>query len=292
MSVRSMTGFGAASREAPGITVRAEVKSVNNRGLSVTVRCPAFAEPHSAAFEAVVRRHAVRGTVNVSLTIGRTRGAAPVRIAREVVADYAEQTAAVARETGLGAPSLAEILRLPGALEEAPARGLGDDEAAIAAAAVDQACTELVAMRDREGAALEGELRGIVAQIAEFASRVESRSPAAVLAQRDRLRERVSQLLASGQTVPEDLVAREIALLADRTDVAEEVARLRSHIAQWNAALDEGGPVGRRLDFLTQEFGRETNTIGSKCQDAEIARLVVEAKVAVERLREQAANLE
>ena len=92
--------------------------------------------------------------------------------------------------------------------------------------------------------------------------------------------------------IPDDLIAREIAVLADRTDVAEEVARLRSHVIQWREALDQGGAVGRRLDFLTQELGREANTVGSKCQDAETTRIVVEMKVAVERLKEQAANLE
>jgi uncharacterized protein (TIGR00255 family) len=292
MTVRSMTGFGAASREATGLSVRAEAKSVNNRGLSVNVRGPSALDAHAAAFEAVVKRHVVRGTVSVSLSIGRTRGAAPSRIARAVLVDYADQASAIAEELGLDPPSLGDLMRLPGVLEDAPAVAYADDEVTLVASAIDAACAEMVAMREREGATLEAELRSFADQIERFAGTVEARCPAAVAAQRDRLRERLAEILAPGQDVPEETVAREIAVLADRTDVAEEVQRLRSHVAQWRDALTQGGPVGRRLDFLAQELGRETNTIGSKAQDAEITRTVVDMKVVVERLKEQAANLE
>lgn len=292
MSVRSMTGFGAASREVGGSAVRVEVRSVNNRGLSVSVRAPSLLDAHTAALEAAVKRHAARGTVSVAVSLSRTRSAAPSRIARAVVADYAAQAVAAATDLALAPPTLGDLLRLPGALEDAPATEIFADELALVVATVDAALAEMIAMRDREGAALDAELRTLLDQLEAAAGRVETLTPAAVATQRDRLRERLAQLLAPGQGVPEELIAREVAVLADRSDVAEEVARLRSHVAQTREALTQGGPVGRRLDFLGQEFGRETNTIGSKCQDTEITRLVVEMKVVVERLKEQAANLE
>jgi uncharacterized protein (TIGR00255 family) len=292
MTVRSMTGFGAASREADGLSVRAEARSVNQRGLVVSLRAPAWVEARSAAIETAVKKRCARGTVTVALSVQRKRAAAPSRIARDVILDYAEQAGSICEELGLSQPAFGDLLRLPGALEDAPQAEPTEAELTLLVDAADAAVAEMVAMREREGTALEAELRALVGQLESAAARVEERSPAAVAAQNAKLKERLAQLLAPGQAVPEELVAREIAVLADRTDVAEEVARLRSHVAQWREALDQGGPVGRRLDFLTQELGRETNTIGSKCQDAEITRLVVEMKVAVERLKEQAANLE
>lgn len=291
--VRSMTGFGAAARETPALAVRAEAKSVNNRGLSVTVRGPAWVETAAAgAIEAAVKRHATRGTVSVHVQVTRRRDAAPARVVREVFADYAAQIAAAMQGTACAAPSAGDILRLPGVVEEAVPTALGADEAAVVVEAVEAALVAMVEMRDREGASLVAELRGLLDQMERGALAVETRAPAAVGAARDRLRERVAQLLAPAQTLPEEIVAREVAVLADKSDVAEEVARLRSHVAQTREMLASGGAVGRRLDFLAQEFGREVNTIGSKSQDTEIANLVVDMKVAVERLKEQAANLE
>lgn len=291
-TVRSMTGFGAAARDASGLAVRVEARSVNNRGLTVSVRAPSWLDGQASAIEACVKRVCTRGTVTIGISVHRARNAAPSRIAAAVVEDYAEQASVIAEELGMHPPTLGDLLRLPGALEDAPAADATDAETAAVLEAVDAALTAMAAMREREGAALAAELRALVGQLEDAAGRVEARAPAAVLAQRDKLRERLNRLLAPGQTVPEELLAREIAVLADRTDVAEEVARLRSHVAQWREALDQGGAVGRRLDFLTQELGREANTVGSKCQDAETTRIVVEMKVAVERLKEQAANLE
>lgn len=292
MPVRSMTGFGSASREAAGVTVRAEVRSVNHRSLALSVRGPAALDAIAPAVEAAVRRALDRGSVNVSVALTRVRAAAPQRIVPAVLADYARQVTDAARELDLGAPSLGDLLRLPGVLEDPPPTALGDAESATVVGAVEAAVAEVVTMREREGAALAAELRALLDQVEAAGAAIERRAPGAVETARTRLRERIAELLSPGQAVPEEIVAREIAVLADRSDVAEELARLRSHVTQVREALDAGGAVGRRLDFLAQELGREVNTIGSKSQDAEIARRVVEAKLAVERLKEQAANLE
>lgn len=289
-----MTGFGAASREADGLAVRAEVRSVNHRGLAVSLRVPASLDAHTAALEAPVRTRLTRGSVSVSLHADRRRASAPARLQRSVIEDYLRQADAIAEaiEVPVEPPTFGDVLRLPGVFEDAPAQAPTEAEVALLAAAVDAACDALVGMREREGAALAAELGALVDEIEACAARVAERVPAAVAAQHQRLRERLAQILAPGQAVPEELVAREIAVLADRTDVAEEVSRLRSHAAQVREALAAGGPVGRRLDFLAQELAREANTTGSKCQDAEIARIVVDLKVLVERFKEQAANVE
>lgn len=292
MTVRSMTGFGAASRETGGLVARVEARTVNQRALAVSVRGPSVLDAISGEVEALVKRRIQRGTVTVGVSLARTRSAAPQRIASAVLADYARQAKDAAKDLGLPEPSLGDLLRLPGVLEEPEVPALSPEDRAAVLDAVDAAIAEVVTMREREGAALEAEIRGLLDALERTASQVESLVPRAVETARSRLRERLAELLAPGQGVPEEIVAREIAVLADRADVAEEVARLRSHVAQAREALAAGDAVGRRLDFLAQEFGRETNTIGSKSQDAAIGALVVEAKLAVERLKEQAANLE
>ena len=144
MTARSMTGFGAASREAAGFSVRVEIRSVNNRGLNVNVRAPSLLDAHTAAVEAAVRRHVARGTVSVSISLSRARTAAPSWIARAVVADYAAQALSTAADLQLVPPTLGDLLRLPGALEEAPAAEISADELALVLGTVDDAAAEVV----------------------------------------------------------------------------------------------------------------------------------------------------
>jgi uncharacterized protein (TIGR00255 family) len=284
-----MTGFGAARRESSGAVAQVEVRSVNNRGLSVSVRAPSAFDARAQELEALVRARLQRGTVNASVSIRARRDSAPSRINAAVVEDYMRQLAQASLPTS--ADVVGHVLRLPGAVEDAPPDALDDEDFAAAKDALDAALAALVEMREREGAALATELAAGAADVERLAAVVAARAPEAVQAAQERLKERLAALLADAE-VPEELLAREIAVLADKTDVAEEVARLASHVAQWRAALAEGGPIGRRLDFLAQELGRESNTIGSKSQDVEIARAVVDMKVAIERLKEQAANVE
>jgi uncharacterized protein (TIGR00255 family) len=284
-----MTGFGAARREAADVVAQVEVRSVNNRHLAVSLRAPAAFDARQQELEGVVRARLARGSVNVTIGVRARREAAPSRINAAVVEDYARQLASAGLPTSPDV--IAQVLRLPGVLEDAPQDAFGDAEVDLARDALGAAVAALVEMREREGSALATELAAGAAEVERLAAVVAARAPEAVKAAHERLKERLAALLGDA-TVPAELVAREIAVLADRTDVAEEVARLGSHVAQWRAALSEGGPIGRRLDFLAQEMGREANTIGSKSQDETIARAVVDLKVAIERLKEQAANVE
>ena len=291
--VRSMTGFGRSAVARDGVDVRVEARSVNARHLKVTTRGPALLDAHQAALETLVRERVERGTVTLSIGLTRARGAAPASIDGAVLADYARQARDAARHAGLEVtePSLDTLLRLPGVLGEPTEAALDDAEQAVLRDALAGALDALLEMRRREGEELRGVLVAGAQRIEQLAGRIEARVPVALDEHRTRLRERLTALL-DGVDVPEETVAREAAVLSERTDVAEELDRLRSHAAQWRDALVAGGAVGRRLDFLAQELGREANTIGSKTGDAEIRDAVIELKLEIDRLKEQAANVE
>jgi uncharacterized protein (TIGR00255 family) len=284
-----MTGFGAAEAAHEGLRVRVETRTVNNRGLKITTRAPSVADAYAHKIDEVVRAVIERGTVWVNVALQREATGAPGRIVPEVLADYARQFKAAAADRD---PPYDALLRLPGVVEQENESALADDEVETILGAVRSALGALVIMREREGAATSDDLRGHVERLTALAETVETRVPQAVREHQERLRERVTELLDGAGEVPPEILAREVAVLADKADVAEEVARLRSHADQTRAALTKGGPVGRRLDFLAQEMGREANTIGSKSSDALLGEAVVELKLVVERVKEQAANLE
>lgn len=291
--VLSMTGFGRAEGEADGLTVRVEVRTVNARHLKVTCRAPNELDARLHEVEALVREHVARGTVALSVSLRRGRAAAPSRIDGAVLADYAEQARAAAAAAGLsGEPSVDGLLRLPGVLSEPEQPTLRDADWDLVAATIRRALTELVAMRRTEGATLLGVLAGGADAIERLSGFVRTRVPTALEEHRQRLRVRLDALLESVGGVPDEVLAREAAVLSERTDVAEELERLDSHVSQWREALALGGQVGRRLEFLSQELGREANTIGSKSADAAIRDAVIDLKLEIDRLKEQAANLE
>lgn len=291
--VLSMTGFGRADREDGDLHVRVEARSVNARHLKVSCRAPAELDPRLHEIEGLVKDRVARGTVTLSISLRRRQTAAPARIDAAVLADYAEQARTAAAGAGLVAePSVEALLRLPGVLTEPDAADLDDDGWQVVAGAVSDALDALVAMRRQEGAATEAVLRAGADAIERLADFVRTRVPAALDEHRQRLRDRLDALLDGVGGVPDELVAREAAVLSERTDVAEELDRLGSHLTQWREALSVGGPVGRRLEFLTQELGREANTIGSKSADTVIRDAVIDLKLEIDRLKEQAANVE
>lgn len=297
-TLRSMTGFGAARREVDlagqRLGVSVEVRSVNHRYLQIKVRAPAELPDLEAAVEALCRERLERGAVQVSVRLELPAAGHSPSIDWVVLERYRALASEAAERLGI-APELDldDWLSLPGVLRATapaldPAQSL---ELCLAAARA--ALDELVAMREREGAALKSDLERHAAALAKLAGRIERRSPQAVKAQFKALEQRLTALLGRREKdlAPADL-ARELALLADKSDVAEELARLSSHLEQLGGFLASKQPVGRALDFLVQELNREVNTIGSKCADAKIAAWVIEAKTHVERLREQVQNVE
>lgn len=303
MTLLSMTGFGAGRAEcdmADGGTfvAAAEVKTVNHRHLQAKIRLPQEFSALEGKLDALVRSKLSRGSVQAAIDVTRSLGVeALARFDADVARRYVEGQAALAKDLGLKPlESIAQVLSLPGVVvapTNAAPGPIGPDgpEARAIQAAFSNALDALLSMRRTEGAAMVSDLRTNAAAVAELVAKIETRVPGIVTHHKDKLLERVRELVDSTAVEPADL-AREAALLADKLDVSEELARLKSHLEQLETLLRSGGAVGRKLDFLAQEFFREANTIGSKCSDAEVAHLVVDLKTHVERLREQVQNIE
>jgi uncharacterized protein (TIGR00255 family) len=289
----SMTGFGAASVDAAGLLVRVEVRAVNHRGLQVKVRASGELGALESDVEARVRAQLARGSVVVNVDVQRSGDVACQGLDVAAAARWVDSLRGLAVELGLeGHVTLELLVGLPGVVAE-DARGaleLSDDERAAVLAAVDAAVVSLNEMRAREGQALARDLLENAREVERLVDLVRERMPEVVRAHHEALRTRLAELI--GQSVPATDLAREAALIADRMDVGEELARLGSHLHQLRTLIADGGQVGRKLDFLAQEFFREANTTGAKCNDAGVAHLVVDLKTHIERLREQVQNIE
>jgi len=285
-----MTGFGASRREEEGVGMEVEVRSVNHRFLQVKSRLPQDLLALEPRLEARVRERLGRGSVTVRVKLAP--GPRAALLDRERLRRYAAELAELARELDLaGGVDLGVLTGLPEAL--APT-GPADPERLWPglSTCLDRALDLLDEMRLAEGRLLLADLEGRLDESAALLDRVEERVPPAVRAAREALASRVDELLADRDPLPREDLAREFALLADRLDISEEITRFRSHLAQWRKICAGGGPVGRRLDFLLQEMGREVNTMGAKANDAPISHLVVEIKAILEKQREQVQNLE
>lgn len=289
----SMTGYGSAKGSVEGQEITVELKSVNNRYLDCSVRLPRnflFAED---TVKQTVSTGVSRGKVDVFVSAQASQDSGTVvSVNEELVRGYRDAVARIAEtlglESGLNAFSLA---RFPDVLT-VERRELDKDKAAAALSEITaKAVEEFNAMREREGERLRRDMLGKLETIEGLVSVVEERSPQTVKEYRERLEARLRDILAD-RSLDEQRVITEAAIFADRTAVDEETVRLRSHIAQFRTMLEEGSPIGRKMDFLVQEFNRESNTIGSKCSDASLAKVVVDLKSEIEKIREQLQNVE
>jgi len=289
----SMTGFGEARIQDDRWAVTVDVRSVNNRHLKLNAK---VTEPYGALepeIERLVRESVRRGTVNLVVRIDRPRRAEDYRINAVALASYRDQMRAVLETPG-SPLDLSALVSLPGVVEDrkAPASDPHEDWPALAGVIM-AALKKLQAARAEEGRAMAGELLLLGKRVADHLSHIADRGPGVVSAYQKRLVERV-QTLVQGQGVtvePKDLI-REVAILAERADISEEVVRLRAHLAQYIEVIHEPESAGRKLEFVVQEMGRETNTIGSKANDVEISREVVEIKGLLEKIRELIQNVE
>lgn len=288
-----MTGHGRGTHEQSGRRATVELRSVNHRFFDLKVRAP-FTDPgFDAELERALRKRVQRGALSVLVRQEGTSDGEGLRVdveaARRVAAALDEVRVALGRTDHV---PLELVLAQPGVITTADANA-ADGRWELFAPAVEAALRELDVMRAREGATLAKDLGERLTKLEALAEEIATRSAGAPAETAKRLGERVQKLLAQvGGTLDKDRLEVELALLADRQDVTEELVRLKSHVAQARALLAGGEPVGRKLDFLVQELGREVNTIGSKSQLAELARLVVEAKAELERIREQIQNVE
>jgi len=287
--ILSMTGFAAASSELPGISLAVELRSVNHRYLDVTLKLPEelrmLETPLRERIAGVQKRGKVECRVSLARTVG---GAGTIAINVERVQQLAEAAAAVARAIP-GTPGLttADVLRWPGVMVDATisAEALAEQVDAL----VQQALAELTAARAREGAKLRDVLEARCGDIETQVARVAPRIPAIHAAYVAKLGARLAD---AGVDAHDDRLKQELALFATKIDVAEEVARLVTHVGEVRRVLAQGGSAGKRLDFLAQELNREANTLGAKSVDAELSQVSLELKVLIEQMREQVQNLE
>ena len=296
----SMTGHGEARGQSDALHVAIEVRSVNNRYLKLALRA---AEPYNlleSEVEKLARRFVRRGTLQVHLHVDRPQAAQQYRLNAAALRGYVEQVGSVwaalpaANRPGLDA-LLAGVLALPGVAPEpgADASHL-DEDWPLVERVLGEALERLQAMRRDEGARMAQELLLYRTHVADQLELIRGRMPQVVSGYRDRLLERVRGLLTdSGVSVGADDLIREVSVFAERSDIAEEVVRLASHLEQFEQTVrTETDAPGRKLEFLVQEMGRETNTIGSKASDVAISRHVVEIKATLEKVRELIQNVE
>jgi uncharacterized protein (TIGR00255 family) len=287
--ILSMTGFAAVAAELPGVALAVELRSVNHRYLDLQVRLPDELRMIEAALREQLIATLKRGKVECRVSLNRTSAAAlGVAIDSARVAELAQAAAAAMKSAPGARPlSVGEILRWPGVIAEPtiPAEEL----AAVARRLVGQALAELGASRSREGEKLVATLVERCDAIEKEVARIAPRIPAVHATYIDRLAARLKE---AGLDPDQDRLKQELALFATKVDVAEELARLSTHVAEVRRVLAAGGSVGKRLDFLMQELHREANTLGSKSVDAELSQAALEMKVLIEQMREQVQNLE
>ncbi len=292
--IRGMTGFGEFERQTERGTISVQIRTLNHRHFHTHYRLPAGAERWESDLTQLLRQGISRGSVHVRIGFQVGPESQPaIAIDRERLHAYLTALEALKREHGLsGELDLSLITRFSDIFAAPPdeIETLSFDEVV---SATREALDHVLALREREGEVLAADLLASLDEIASALDAIEERAPGRLVDERDRIRAAVAEL-ADDVSVDEDRLAREIAFLAERWDLNEEVVRLRSHLDEFRELVRGEGsePVGKRLSFWVQEMHRETNTIGSKANDAELASRVVDIKTAIEKLREQCENVE
>ncbi|MBC8186650.1 MAG: YicC family protein [Proteobacteria bacterium] len=294
--IYSMAGFGRARREVDGLGLEVEVRSVNHRHLDLRIRLPRVLADEESAIKKRIGVGLSRGKVDVTVSLTMTAAAPILEIDEGIATQYVEASKLLRERHSLGDPiDVASLMSLPGVTRVIEAEVEAEGLVAHLGEAIDEALAEMVAMRAAEGESLAAELDGRLARVEELAADFRSRSDEVVVVARQRLEKRAEQIKRDVGLLDEARLHQEIVIAADRLDITEELVRLQSHVTQFRETVNSAGlgqPVGRRLDFLLQELGRETNTVGSKANDAPLAQDVVELKTELERIREQVQNIE
>ena len=297
--IRSMTGFGDAATQADGVHYSVELRSLNNKYFKCTVRLPEVFQGMEAELEAKLRKRVSRGSFTLTIKYRAAEDQAVSRVNDDAILAYLDHLETIHAKIQDRAVQidLTQLLALPGVLQPA------EDEASLVARSrpvvgtlLDEATDRLLAMRATEGEALAEDLLQHLGLIVDRMKQIGDRAPAVIEEYHERLRARMDELLSRAELkADETLLIREVAVFAERADISEEVSRMAGHVAQFQEIVRNGSerePVGRTLDFLAQEMLREANTIGSKSNDAQISRAMIEAKSAIDRIKEQVQNVE
>jgi uncharacterized protein (TIGR00255 family) len=293
----SMTGYGEARCQSDRLSLSVELRALNNRYLKVSLRAPDPYHLLEAEFEKVIRKTVKRGTIQIHLRCEHQATSEDFRINAVALSSYVQQIRDISKQLGMtdqGQMLMSQVLMLPGVVPESGSRTYQlHDDWPIIEKVLQEALDHLHRMRKDEGAAMGQELLSHRDTIARHLELIRKLIPQVVTSFRDRLFERVKTILSEHdvQIDRNDLI-REVSIFAERSDIAEEVVRLATHLGHFQEIMKEDESPGRKLEFLTQEMSRETNTIGSKASDVEISRQVVEIKGTLEKIRELIQNVE
>ena len=291
--IKSMTGYGSAKGTVEGLQITVELKSVNNRYLDASVRLPRsflFAED---AVKSAVQKHISRGKVDVFVSVDASEaGEMNVKVNEALLRGYLDALRHIAEEYSLPNDATAmAVSRFPDVLT-VEKKDLDADAISVGILEItEHALSDFDAMREREGAKLRDDVLNRLGSIDALVTAVEKASPETVNAYRTRLETKMAEVLGTAG-IDENRILAEAAIFADHIAVDEETVRLRSHMSQLKTMVNGDSPTGRKIDFLIQEFNREANTIGSKCQNSDIAHTVVDLKSEIEKIREQIQNIE
>ncbi len=294
--LQSMTGFGESRAQQDDLAVAVEIRTINNRFFKLSVRASEGYASIEPMVESVVRESIYRGTIQVNVRVDRKHSPEDYQINVDVLERYRQQLASLMQKWKCknAEPSLESLMPLPGVVDDASSKAI--DVAAdwpVIENTLKKALENLREMRGNEGLAMAADLTSNCMAAAASLDLIERRAPLVVEEYRNRLFDRLKRTLAEMDvTLDPAAVIKEVSLFADRSDISEEIVRLRSHLEQFQTTMEASDSAGRKLDFLTQEMFRETNTIGSKANDVEIARHVIEIKTAIERIREMIQNIE
>ncbi len=291
--MHSMTGYGRMSVERDGRQLTVELKSVNHRFLDLSFRMPRSFNFLEDSARKLIGEYLSRGHVDLFATYRNTReDSRRVEADQALLAAYMTALDNIAETTGLADDrTLSLATRLPDVLTVAEAEEDQDALRELMREALTGALEQMQAMRAKEGEALKSDISSRIDTLEKMTGEIEARYPETVAEYQQKLKARVEELLG-GAAMDEQRLMQEVAVMADRSAIAEETVRLHSHFAQVRGFMEAGEPVGRKLDFIVQELNREVNTISSKSQDVPITRLVVEAKAEIEKIREQVQNVE
>jgi len=290
-----MTGFASVSREADGVSAGVTIKSVNHRFLDIQIKAPSSLAGLEGRIKTLLQQRLTRGRIEVALSCDDTTEPQRVVTLNEALVVQVNAVVDAAREKGLvsGALTASDLLRIPHAIEIrlAPPEDVPDTAATVVDAAVGDAIEALVVMRETEGQFLAADLDRRLHTLSVFVDAVEAGAAAGQTAMELRLRERLAAMPSDLQLDPVS-VSQEVVRFVARSDVHEEISRMRGHVEHWRGLADGPEPCGRKLDFLVQEMNREINTIGSKAEGLAVTELVVSAKAELERVKEQVQNVE
>ncbi|WP_066318338.1 YicC/YloC family endoribonuclease [Bacillus sp. FJAT-29814] len=290
--VFSMTGFGRARAESESCTVNVEIKTVNHRFSEFNIRMPRQLLKIEDKIKKTLNQHIRRGRIEVYISLeGQGVVSRKLQVDWNLIEEYFQFIKQAQNKYGIeGSVKLIDLLGRTDLVHIEESEAENEQLDGLVLAAVEEAVTLLKKMRLAEGAELKKDLLDIIAQVEFLLAELQKFAPAVIQLYKDRLTKRMQEF-ANGQ-VDETRLVTEVAVFSEKADINEEITRLKSHIGQFVQTLNEDGAIGRKLDFLVQEMNRETNTIGSKANDATIAKNVVEIKSLLEKLKEQVQNIE